>query len=107
MKQKFRSICLWPAKDEVEDVDDNERKRVKHVRHQTGPERECGSEACEESHDDTDEQYDEHLRWEVPCQVPDVDERQEHAQAQRVVHGHTTIYLQTKNQTLRISNIFV
>jgi hypothetical protein len=58
-----------------------------------GTERERGPEAGEEGHDDADQQDDEHLRREVPRQVPEVDERQEHAEAQRVVHRHAAVHL--------------
>jgi hypothetical protein len=82
-------VSLRPAEDVVEDVHYDERERVECVGDDAGPERERGPEAGEEGHDDTDE----HLRREVPCQLPEVDERQEHAQAQRVVHRHAAVHL--------------
>lgn len=87
---------LGPAELEIEDVDDDERQRIQQVSHKTRPEREIGPEAGEEAHYGADKEDDEDLRREIPRQTPNINEGQEHSQAERVVHGHPTVDLQVK-----------
>lgn len=62
----------------VENIDQNERERVKCISQQSNPQGVSGSDACDDTHHYANNEYYQHFREEIPRQFAKIDQTEEH-----------------------------
>lgn len=92
-----------PAPAVIQEGHQSDGRRVESQADEGHPQREGGARGGHDAHDHRREEDHGDLRREVPQQTPEVDDRQEYAQAQGVVHGHRPVDLHHHHQAIEKS----